>query len=96
MGCGASRDINAEWERPRKSDVKDKSPRLVQFAAGTKGGPSKPRLARAQTGIQLTSTALELEDEEDDDEEVLDFDLPGTAGSTPGARAAAATAGGAP
>ena len=89
MGCGASRDINEEWNRPRKSDKKEKSPRVVHFAEGTKGGPSKPRLARTQTGLGL-SEMVPL----DDEEESLEFDLPGTpnpaaagAGGTPHPRA---------
>ena len=96
MGCGSSRDINDGWNRPRRSDKKDKSPRLVHFAEGTKGGPSKPRLSRAQTGLSLGEMA-ELDDQEQEDEgETLEFDLPGTAGGSgtphPAARVEAADA----
>jgi|EP01043_Picozoa_sp_COSAG02_P001407 hypothetical protein len=85
MGCTVSRDVNQEWNRPRKSDKREKSPRLVHFAEGTKGGPSaKPRLARTQTGLGLAEMVAQ-DDEESVGEETLEFDLPGTASPHPAA-----------
>lgn len=90
MGCSASRDVNDEWNRPRKSDKKEKSPRVVHFAEGTKGGPSKPRLARSQTGLSL-SGMVALDDEEAEGEETLEFHLPGTLTPHPVASGGAGT-----
>lgn len=104
MGCVPSRDINAEWNRPRKSDNKEKSPRVVHFAEGTKGGPSKPRITRTQTGLGLSEMVALDDEEEAEGEETLEFDLPGTltphpaatgAGGTPHPRAQAHGNGGA-
>ena len=78
-----SRDINEEWNRPRKSDKKEKSPRVVHFAEGTKGGPSKPRIARVQTGLDLAQ--MVAQDQGSDGEDTLEFDLPGTATPHPAA-----------
>ncbi len=80
MGCTVSRDVNEEWNRPRREDSKEKSPRVVHFAEGTKGGPSKPRIVRTQTGLDLAQMVAQ-DDEESDGAETLEFDLPGT--STP-------------
>lgn len=95
MGCVPSRDINEEWNRPRRSDKKEKSPRVVHFAEGTKGGPSKPRISRTQTGLNLSEMVAVDDDEEAESEETLGFDLPGapqpaaTGSGTPHPRAQA-------